>query len=120
MMNENDLNIELIANINDNRFAIAEFVVDDQQQNKQEKNMAIAKIKIVNESFFRTIQLTDKGYKQSDPIDRGIDNNNNNNNNENDDVVWFETLSTLLQSKSESFQNQMMQTLFSKLIEIEK
>lgn len=110
MMNEKDLLIELIDNVKDNHFAIVEFKqipIDNEVQKKQAKHehVAFVKIRIIDENEFRLIELTNKGYRQVD--DDG------------DDGEWFETLSTLLQEKSESFRQQMMKSLFSKLSNLE-
>jgi hypothetical protein len=112
-MNEDDFNIELIANIEDIRFAIVEYelmVATQPPQQQKNRSTAVARIKIVDETQFRTIELSDKGYRETGLIsgDHGGESD------------WFETLSTLLQERSESFQNQMMKTLFAKLNNLEQ
>lgn len=107
MMNEQDLVNELIDNVKDNRFAIVEFEqVPNDGKRDDAKHAAFVKLRIVDEDKHRLIVLTEKGYRQ-------VDNNNN------DEQEWFETLSTLLQEKSEAFRQEMMKTLLSKLSNLE-
>lgn len=103
MMNEQDLLNELIDNVKDNQFGIVEFEqIDHAKHDDRHDHVAFVKLRIIDENEFRLIELTNKGYRQAD------------------DDQWFETLSTLLQEKSESFRQQMMKSLFSKLSNLDE